>query len=75
MDNDERIDHSHAALLKWHARLLPESYKAQSCVVLPRNDVCRLVDDILDAAMSIEEQRQISRASGINQGQETKNDK
>lgn len=61
--NKDRIEKSKKALLAWHAKLLPEAYEPRSCVVMLSTDVQRLVDDLLDAAMSIEESSRTADAA------------
>lgn len=50
------IEKAKKALLDWHARLLAEAYRPQSFFMLQSWDAQRLVDDLLDAALSIEQQ-------------------
>lgn len=60
----ERIEKSKAALLKWHQKLLPEAYGKDSYFyMLRRGDLQVLCDDLLDAALSLEEQGRIAEAA------------
>lgn len=63
MDRD-RIERSKKALLEWHQKLLPEAYsKDHYFYLFAVPDLSRLCDDLLDAAMSIEEQGRIADAA------------
>lgn len=55
------IEQSRTALLDWHKILLPKAYARQSFVMLQTGDAQRLVDDLLDAAMALEEHRQAAQ--------------